>query len=208
MLGFKKLPFVGALLFILVTIGVEIVGSCWSVGLSALAIFDLLVLMTVLLIGAPFLITNATTGRIQGFATFGFSMFVLPLAIAVFGVAVTLFFKMLLSFYFVFPYIFNYADFPVSGSAPFLAGAMFCKFAFCICMILAHEKFLANIGLVLIVLTSLLLTMMLSFLHGLPTIIVSLTDDIGAIIIAVVTCVRAVGFILSSLPAVKKAIGI
>lgn len=208
MTGFRKPPFIAAIALLIVAMIAEAIGACFSMGLFSLLIFDWLVLMTVLLIGAPFLLSNETVGRIQGFVTFGVSFFVLLAALAAFGVAVMLIFKLLVSLYGIFPYLFSYMSFPTRETAGILSIVMVCKFGFCILAILAHEKLLINTGLVVIVLTSLLLTMMVGFLNGMPRIAVSITDDIGAIIIAVLACLRAFGFMVASLPAVKKATGL
>jgi len=206
MAEFRKIPFAGALLLISAVLGVEAAGSCDSMGLSALAVFDLLVIMTVALIGAPFLLSHATVGRTQGVATLVISVVILGSALLILGLALALLFTMLASLPLYL--LFHWNSFPLPKAYGLLSVAMLCKFGFTACIIVSHQKFLTNTGLVVIVLTSLLLTMMLSVLYGMPRVIVIVTDDLGAIVIASFAAFRSIGFILASLPAMKKALGV
>jgi len=84
---------------------------------------------------------------------------------------------------------------------------MACKIGFVVFLVISHQGFLTNKGLVVNILNSVLLTLMLSCLHGFPaSFLVSITDDIGAIIISMFAGVWALTFLISSIPAVKKAI--
>ena len=73
----------------------------------------------------------------------------------------------------------------IAGLAGVLLGLiMTLKFGFAGCLAFAHQGFLKMKGLVLIVLTSMLAGIIVSFLHGLvPGILVSITDAIAAIIV-------------------------
>lgn len=207
MTEFRKLPFVVALGLLLVLVPVE-AASCYGIGLGALAVFDLLLLMTATLIGLPFVISHAAVGRLQGAITLLASAGILILAFAVLGMALVLLFKILGALYFPPAYFALYARFPVTQATLTLSLIMLLKVAFTVCLVLAHEKLLTNTGLVILVATSLLLTIMLGFLHGMPRVFVSITDCIGAIVIGIFTIIRAIGFMLASLPAMKKALGL
>jgi hypothetical protein len=81
------------------------------------------------------------------------------------------------------------------------------KIGFVVLLVMAHQRFLENKGLVLIILTSFLATIILSFLHGIvPRFLVSITDDIGAIIIAILAAIWSLFYLIGAIPAVIKAL--
>jgi glycopeptide antibiotics resistance protein len=104
-------------------------------------------------------------------------------------------------------YLAEYADFNRAAAAATLSFAMALKLGFSVLLVLAHQRFLENKGLVLIVLTSFAGTILLSFLHGFfPRFLVSITDDVGAIIIAVLTLIWALFYLIGAIPAILKAL--
>ena len=163
-------------------------------GIFYLGILDALVLFTTLLIGAPLVITHRIHGRIQGIATFIFSFFMLLGSIVMILAALGLLLLMV-SLLLAIPfgtiiYLKEFGSFNKTEAAAILSLAMMLKLCFSVLMILAHQRFLENKGLVLIVLTSFIGTILLSFLHGpFPRFLVSITDDIGAIVIALLTLI-------------------
>ena len=81
------------------------------------------------------------------------------------------------------------------------------KFGFIVCLILAHQRFLQNKGLVLIVLTSLLANLIIGFLHNfVPGPLVSITDAIGAIIVGILAVIWAIVLLIFSIISIIKAI--
>ena len=59
----------------------------------------------------------------------------------------------------------------------------------------------------LLALTTLLCTVVLEFLHQLvPGILVSITDDLGAVVFAVVALIWALVLLIGSIPAIVKAL--
>jgi len=73
--------------------------------------------------------------------------------------------------------------------------------------VFSHKRFLENKGLVLIILTSLLATVIISFLHGLvPSFLVSITDNIAAIITAILAAIWALFYLIGSIPAIIKVL--
>jgi len=59
----------------------------------------------------------------------------------------------------------------------------------------------------LFILTSLLATLIIGYLHGLvPLFLVSITDAIAAIVVAILALLWAIWFALRSLPAIIKAV--
>ena len=81
------------------------------------------------------------------------------------------------------------------------------KLAFAACLILAHQRFIQNKGLVLIILTSLAANIIVSFLYGfVPVPLVSITDSIATIVVFVLVLVWAAFFLVGSIVSVVKAV--
>ena len=104
-------------------------------------------------------------------------------------------------------YLIIFGNFDRSGAAIALSLIMTLKLFFAGCLVLAHQRFLQNRGLVVLILTSLLATLIIGFLHGLvPAFLVSITDAIAAIVVGILALVWAIWFLLRSIPAVAKAV--
>jgi hypothetical protein len=180
-------------------------------GIAYLAILDGLLLFTIALIGAPLIIPDRIHGRIQGIITFVVSLLILIGSIVMI-VAALLLLMLMVSLLLAIPfgtivYMAKYADFDKTAAAITLSFIMSLKLGFTVFLVLAHQRFLENKGLVLIILTSFLATIILSFLHGLvPGFLASITDDIGAIIVAVLTAIWALFYLIGSIPAIIKAL--
>ncbi|MFN8450582.1 MAG: hypothetical protein U0521_18845 [Anaerolineae bacterium] len=81
------------------------------------------------------------------------------------------------------------------------------KIGFAVCLVLAQQRFLQNRGLVLLVVSTLVANIVISFLHGfVPIILVSITDAIGAIIMAVCGCIWWILALIGAIPAVLRAL--
>lgn len=182
-----------------------------GLGVSSLAVLDALVILTVALMGTALLLPERFQGRLQGIVTL-----VVAIVVLVFGVLllmrailmVSLMLGLLLAPIFgTLAYFAVFGSFDRSGAAVVLGLLVTLKFAFAICLVLAHQRFLENKGLVLLVATSLLAVLVVSFLHALvPRPLVSITDMVGAIIVAILALIWAVIFIIGSLVSIVKAI--
>ena len=182
-----------------------------GLGIAYLAVLDGLVLFTILLIGAPLLITDRVHGRIQGIITFivGLLVFLgsVVMIFAAFGLLM-----MMVSLLMAIPfgtavYMAKYASFDKTAAAITLSLIMGFKIGFVVLLVMAHQRFLENKGLVLIILTSFLATIILSFLHGIvPRFLVSITDDIGALIISILAAIWALYYLIGAIPAIIKAL--
>jgi hypothetical protein len=182
-----------------------------GLGIPYLAILDGLVLFTIALIGAPLIISDRVHGRIQGIITFIVALLTLLGSIVMIFAALCLLLLMV-SLLLAVPfgtmvYMGKYAFFKKPEAAITLSLIMGFKLGFAVFLVLAHQRFLENKGLVLIILTSFLATIILSFLHGIvPRFLVSITDDIGAIIIAIFAAIWALFYLIGSIPAIIKAL--
>lgn len=183
-----------------------------GLGIPYLALIDGLVLYTGLLIAAGLFVPGRIQGRVQGVATLFFSAIMLLIAIALIVKAVALL-SLMITLLLAVPfgtiaYFIHYADFNVDAATLSLSLLMMLKLFFAGSLIFAHQSFLQNKGLVLIVLTSLLANIIIGFLHGMvPGFLVSITDAIAAIIIAILAGIWALIYFVSAIISILKSIG-
>jgi len=180
-------------------------------GIPYLALVDVILLYTIALMGVSLLVPERVHGRVQGIVTIVGSIVLIIVAL----VFVVIAFVELLVMLALFPaapfgtiaYLAVWGFFPTGDAAVLLGLLLFLKLAVCVLLVLAHQRFLQNKGLVLLLLTSLLCNLIVSFLHGLvPIILVSIVDDIAAIVFAVIAIIWALVLLIGSIPSVLKAI--
>jgi hypothetical protein len=182
-----------------------------GMGIPYMALVDGVALFTVGLMGASLIIPERIQGRGQGCLTFIFSLLIILAGIIMVIVALLLLITMislLLSVPFgTLAYLALFGFFDTSGANIVLSLLMSLKFAFAICLLLAHPRFLQNIGLVLIILTSLLANIIIAFLHALvPGFLVSITDNIAAILMAIIAIIWAIILLIGSLFGIVRAV--
>ena len=176
-----------------------------------LALLDALLLFTVAMMAAPLIWTARIHGRLQGVVTLLFSILVLlggfkliltslaELQLMV-GLVVAVPFGMV-------AYLLRWGYFDVGGAATVLSALLILKFIFVIALIVAHQRFLQNKGLMLLVGCSFLAHLAVKILHGfVPLPFVSITDALGGVIILAIVLIWAFFFLIGSIPAVIKAV--
>ena len=184
-----------------------------GLGIGYLALLDWLLMFTLLLMASSLIIPDRIHGRIQGIITFIVALLSLLGAIVAIFKAFTLL-MIMVSLLTAVPfgtaiYFGAYANFDVAAAAITLSFIMTFKIAFVIFLVLAHQRFLQNKGLVFLILTSFLVTILLGFLHGMvPRFLAYITDDIAGLITAVLSAIWALFFLFGSLPAIFKALRI
>ena len=184
-----------------------------GLGIPRLALLDGLLFFTVALMAAALLVPESIHGRVQGVVSLVVSLLVLLASIAAIFMALAKLIVMV-SLTLAVPfgtiaYFAIYGFFPKGPAAATLSLLMTLKLAFAVCLVLAHQRFLQNKGLVLIVLTSLLANLIVGFLHGFfPVFLVSITDAVAAIINGVLAAIWAIVFLISSIVSILKAIRI
>jgi hypothetical protein len=211
--------FLAALVLITVTVLVELgSGLVKSLGNAKIGLgipysplLDALLLFAVLLMGFGLLLPERLTGRIQGIVTLVVSLVLAVLSfvliLAAFAALIAMVTLLLAAPFGTIAYLILFGTFDRSGAAAALSLIMTLKLAFAACLVLAHQRFLQNKGLVLLILTSLLATLIIGFLQGLvPAFLVSITDAIAAIVVGILALLWAVWFLLRSIPAVVKAV--
>ncbi len=180
-------------------------------GIPYLALVDVIVAYTLVLTALPLIVPDRVQGKVQGIVTLVASIvlliaaFVLTLLALV---ALLLMVTMFLSIPFgTIVYVSLFGDFETGRAAAILTLLMILKLVGVVLLIVAQPRFLQNKGLVLLVLTSLIATIVVSFLHGLvPGVLVSITDALAAIVVGIAAIVWAIVLIIGSIPAILRAI--
>lgn len=173
------------------------------------ALLDSIVLFTIVLMGVALLITDRLQGRVQGIATLIFSLIVLIIAIAQILAAISsliLMVSLLLAIPFgTIIYLIIYGSFNRAGTDIALSLIMLLKFGTAVSLFLAQQRFLQSIGLVLLIVTSLLSNVIVSFLIGLvPGILVSITDAIAAIVVSILAVAWALFLLVGAIISIIK----
>jgi hypothetical protein len=175
-----------------------------------LALVDGVALFTVALMAAGLVVPHRLQGRLQGGVTAVFAILLILTALVLLGIAVVEVVTMV-ALFLAFPfgtiaYLIIWGFFPRGAATGLLSALMFLKFVFAGAMVLAQPRFLENKGLTTLVVTSLVCNVVAGFLHGMvPVILVSITDDIAAIVFAVVAIVWGIVLLVGSVPAVVRA---
>jgi hypothetical protein len=180
-------------------------------GIPYLALIDVIVLYTTGLFVLSLVLSKGIQGRVQGLATLIGSI---VLIIVAFVLLIIAFIELMVmvSLFLAVPfgtlaYLALWGFFPVGESAAILGLVLFLKLVFGALLILAQPRFLQNKGLVLLIGTTLLCTVVLAFLHGfVPVILVSIVDDVGALVFAIVAIIWGLVLLIGSIPSIWKAI--
>lgn len=177
-----------------------------------LALLDGIVLFTLSLMGSGLLIPPNWQGRVQGIGTLVFSIVIILVALGLIFAALALVLLMvglLLSIPFgTIIYLILFGSFDVIRGLAILSFIMLLKLGAAGSLVVAQPRFLQNWGLVLIILTSLVANFIVSFLYGfVPRFLVSITDGIAAIIVAILAIVWAafllIGAVLSIITLIR-----
>ncbi|HEV7642577.1 MAG TPA: hypothetical protein VGO50_01425 [Pyrinomonadaceae bacterium] len=217
----RKPFFIIALVVMAIVVLIEI-GSPWLMehtkgfdtpgyGISYMAFIDGLLLYVSILITLAMLLPERVQGRIQGIVTLIVSFFGCLGAIASCFTALIFLLVMvtmlLAPIFGTIAYFVIYGHFDRSGAAITLSTIMTLKLVFIVLLLLAHQKFVENKSLVLLILTSLLCNLIIGFLHNfLPIFLVSITDAVGGIIVAIIAIIWLIIFLVMAIVSIVKAI--
>jgi hypothetical protein len=180
-------------------------------GIPYLALIDVIALYTAALMGASLIVPEKLHGRLQGILTLIGSIVLIIVGLILLIIA---FIELLImvSLFLAVPfgtiaYLILWGFFPRGEAAAILALLMFLKLVFAAFLIIAQPRFLQNKGLVALIITSLVANIVIAFLHGfVPIILVSIVDDLSAIIFAIVAIIWAIVLLIGSIPAVVKSV--
>ena len=180
-------------------------------GIGYLTLVDGYLLFSILMLALSLLISQRLYARVQGIATlvvsFCWILLSIGMAIAAF-VQLTVMFGLFVAAPFgTIAYLAIWGFFPVSKAAALLGLVLFLKLAFLVCLVLAQQKFLKAIALMIHVAFSFVLQLVLGIVQGwLPFVVVSLGDQLLALVFAIVSLVGAIWAFVWSIPAVVNAI--
>ncbi len=180
-------------------------------GVPYLALLDGLLLLTVSLIALALLLPERVHGRTQGIVTLVASILILfggiKAAISALIGLILMVSLFLAPIFGTIAYMAMYSHFDRSGAAIALSMAMFLKILFAILLVLGHQRFLENKSLVLVTLTSLIATWLTGFLHAFPPgILVSITDALAGLIVAILAIIWAILYLLFSIFSVIRVL--
>ncbi len=183
-----------------------------GIGIQYLIIIDGILMLVMGLMLASQLIPQDTYARLQGCASCLVSLVLLIASIIMIIMAIVVLLVMvtlLLAIPFgTLIYLALYGFFDRGGAAVALGIIMTLKIVFCVLLVLAQQRFLQNRFLILLALSSLICTFIISFLHGIvPIILVSITDNISGICVAICGLIWAVIVLIGAIPAVVRSLG-
>lgn len=181
-----------------------------GLGLPGTAVLDVLLLLTLVLmtlVGAG--VPARVVGRLQGIATVIVALLTAIGSLILLFVAIALLLLMIGLFLAVpfgtIVYMALFGHFDRGGAAITIGLVMLLKLGSALCLALYTIEVLKSKSLVLLVACSILLTLVLSFLHGLvPGFLVSITDAIGAIVALIVALLWAIYYLISGIISVVK----
>jgi hypothetical protein len=181
-----------------------------GIGISYLALVDGLLLFVLALEGLSVIVSQQRAARIQGIVTLIVSLIWVIVSAVLALVALGLLLLMIGLFLAVpfgtIVYLAKWGFFPVAESAAILSLILLLKLIWGGALVVANPRFLVVKSLVIWFLLSLVLQLVLSFLHGLlPVPVISIGDALWAIVTAVVALVWALITLIGAIPAVFKA---
>ena len=176
-----------------------------------LALLDGILLFTVVLMATGLYFPESVHARVQALVSCVGSCLLILLGIVLIMVALLLLFLMVGLFlaapFGTIAYLAIFGSFDVEGAAVTLGLLMLLKLGFVGFLIAANQGFLLSKGLVLIILSSLVANVIISFLHGFPPgFLVSITDSIAAIIVGIIAVIWAIVVLVGAIMAIVRSL--
>jgi hypothetical protein len=183
-----------------------------GIGIPYLASLDLLMLYTLVLLSLDELgPLRGLLARAQGMVTFILSLLGLLAMIVMIFSALSLIILMVSMFVAVpfgtLAYLLIWGHFATGAAHLLLAFVMLLKLAGTTFLLLSRPLFLKNFGFLLLLATTLLATLLLQILQSwFPTILVSITDAVGALVIGILAATWLIVFLIGSIPAIINSL--
>jgi hypothetical protein len=182
-----------------------------GLGIPYIALVDGLLAYTLVMMVLTFVLNANVQAKLQAILTLILSFFLVLGSIALIFVALA---KLLLmiALFFAIPfgtiiYLAIWGAFPKGAAAAVLSLLMLLKIIASICLPIAHQRFLVAKGLILMILTSFLCMIIVSFLHGIvPTPLVSITDALAAIIVGIIALIWGIIVLVGAIIATVQAL--
>ena len=180
-------------------------------GIGYLALIAGYLLFSVVMLGLGFLLSQRAYGRVQGIVTLivSFCWIILSLVLALVAfVLLMVMFGLFVSVPFgTIAYLAIWGFFPVGESAAVLGLVLFLKLVFLVLLVASQQKFLKAVALMVHIAVSFVLQLVLGLVQGwLPGPVVSLGDQLLALVFAIVAIVGALWAFVWSVPAVVNAV--
>jgi hypothetical protein len=179
------------------TLNVSVSGQA----IPSMSVLDGLIFYAMLMMAIALLLPERFQSKVQSIATIIVALILLLACVVRIVVDLQLLFLMiglLLAVPFgTIAYLVIWGHFDTGSARVALSLIMFLKIAFCVCLVIAQQRFLKNKGLVLIILTSFLANILIAFLYGLvPSPLVSILDMVGAIVVCILAAVWLVIYLV------------
>jgi len=180
-------------------------------GIGYLALIDGYLLFSVIMLGLSFLLSQRAYGRMQGIVTLivSFCWIILSfiMALVAFVLLLVMFGLFVAVPFGTIAYLAIWGFFPVGQSAAVLGLLLFLKLVFVALLVLAQQKFLKAVALMIHIAVSFVLQLVLGIVQAwLPGIVVSLGDQLLALVFAIVSLLGAIWAFIWTIPAVVNAI--
>jgi len=179
--------------------------------INALALIDGILLYSLIWMLLSVVAPRSVTGRAQGCVTLFVSFFgclgTIALIIAAFALLMLMLALLVAVPFGTIAYLVAWGHFARGAATTTLALAMLLKIAFLILLVIAHQRFLQNKGLLVLVGLSLGLTWLIGFVHALlPIILLSIGDQLMTLVIAIVALIWFLLLLIGAVIATIKAI--
>lgn len=180
-------------------------------GLNYLALVDVALLFLIAQYTLAQMGIDRLQGRLVGIVTFISSLMLLLTSIVLLLIAIVEV-MIMTGLFLAFPfgtiaYLGIWGGFPRSTAGAVLTTLVMVEAVGLFMLVLAHASFVRQRGLLIMAGVSLGLKLLLGFLHAVvPRPLVAITDDVGAIISAIVAIIVAIMFLVFSIPSVVKAL--
>lgn len=182
-----------------------------SYAVAALITIDSILLFTLIMFNLPLLVSPRLVAQLQGLLSvivgIGVILYALFTLLKVL-VLVFLMLGLLLALPFgTIVYMILYGHFDTREAAAIMSTLMFLKVALTVALLIAHERFLLNIGLIALIASSIIAMIVISFLHNfLPGFLVSITDGIGAIVVTVIAIIWGIILVIGGIMGILTAL--
>lgn len=182
-----------------------------GIAIKSLALIDAILFYNLIWMVLSVPGARGVEGRVQGCITLVLSLFSLIgtvlLVLAAFSLLLLMVALLVAVPFGTIAYLAAWGHFARGAAAATLAIVMFLKIAFLVLLVIAHQGFLKNKGLLVLTGLSLGLTWLIGFVHAfLPIFLVSIGDQAMALVISIVAAIWLLLLLITSLVATIKAI--